>query len=411
MPSTILGKHALVLPSGGTALRPASPAAGSTRYNTDTGLMEFFNGSAWIGNKTIVPPAVNSITGNIYYTFPSTLSLSISYATETVTVRFNISGVNTDVANVAVSAGNASLTVPAAVYNSAVGTSVYVSVINNDGMSSSNSIPMTVLGVPSGGSITISGGYRYHTFTSSGSLTVPSGFSASAQYLAIAGGGGGGVSVGGGGGAGGYISSTVSISAGTYSFTIGGGGTGSALGQNGGNTTAFGVTAIGGGGGCGAISGGSANSGGSGGGGKGCCAGNFSGGSGTAGQGNAGAAGYGADHAAAGGGGGGGASSAGSGGTGSAGGNGGNGATWFDGVTRAGGGGGGAQENGGVAYPAGSGGSGGGGGGGGGVTTKAIDGTANTGGGGGGSGFNQAGMGVAGNGGSGVVIVRYALPT
>lgn len=407
MPSTILGEHALVLPSGGTALRPASPAAGSTRYNTDTGTMEFFNGSTWIGTNMI--PVVNSVTGTIYYTLSSTLSLSISNATETVTVRFSISGVNTDVANVAVSAGNASLTVPAAVYNSAAGTTVVVSVINIDGKPSSNSIIKSIQAMPSGGSITISGGYRYHTFTSSGSLTVPSGYSASAQYLVVAGGGSGGYLHGGGGGAGGYISSSTTISAGTYTITIGAGGASSnPNGIQGGSSSAFGVTAVGGGFGSGRDGGTTGGSGGSGGGGKG---GNvqYAGGSGTAGQGNAGAAGNGAWAGAEGGGGGGGASSAGSVGTIAAGGNGGNGATWFDGVTRAGGGGGGSTTTNG-AYPAGSGGSGGGGGGGAGVT-NAIAGTANTGGGGGGSGYNPSGVGAAGAGGSGVVIVRYAVPS
>ena len=53
--------------------------------------------------------------------------------------------------------------------------------------------------VVTGGTIVTSGGYRYHTFTSSGSFTVSSG-SKSVEYLIVAGGGG---SQGGGGGAGG----------------------------------------------------------------------------------------------------------------------------------------------------------------------------------------------------------------
>jgi hypothetical protein len=38
----------LQYPAGTTAQRPTSPAAGMTRFNTDTLLMEYYNGTAWI---------------------------------------------------------------------------------------------------------------------------------------------------------------------------------------------------------------------------------------------------------------------------------------------------------------------------------------------------------------------------
>jgi hypothetical protein len=68
----------------------------------------------------------------------------------------------------------------------------------------------------------------------------------------VGGGGGGGLCSptdgkpgGGGGGGGGVVYQTsVSVQAGTYDITIGSGG---AVGENGGNTTAFGLTAYGGG--------------------------------------------------------------------------------------------------------------------------------------------------------------------
>jgi hypothetical protein len=130
--------------------------------------------------------------------------------------------------------------------------------------------------------------YKVHTFTSSGTLTVASGVK-SASMLLVAGGGGGGFDVGGGGGGGGCISTTVSISAGVYGVVIGSGGTSAPSnniqGGDGGNSTAFGYTAIGGGGGGSYTTAGTGRNGGSGGG-----AGsyNYSGGSGTAGQGYAG---------------------------------------------------------------------------------------------------------------------------
>ena len=88
-----------------------------------------------------------------------------------------------------------------------------------------------------GGTITTSGDFKIHTFTSSGTFTVTSaggpGGSNTVDYLVIAGGGGSGAEVGGGGGAGGYRESFpnpatggLSVSAQGYPITVGGGGAG-----------------------------------------------------------------------------------------------------------------------------------------------------------------------------------------
>ena len=91
--------------------------------------------------------------------------------------------------------------------------------------------------------------YKAHTFTSSGTFTAES--TGTIDVLAVAGGGGGGYQVGGGGGAGGLLYGTISVVAQSYSIIIGSGGGGAPssgnYGTNGGNTTAFGATAIGGG--------------------------------------------------------------------------------------------------------------------------------------------------------------------
>ena len=75
----------------------------------------------------------------------------------------------------------------------------------------------------------------------------------SVDYLVVAGGGAGGGRHGGGGGAGGLLTGTKTLGAGSYGITIGNGGTAvvnaDAIGGNGGNSTALGMTAIGGGGG------------------------------------------------------------------------------------------------------------------------------------------------------------------
>lgn len=230
------------------------------------------------------------------------------------------------------------------------------------------------------------------------------------DFLMVAGGGSGSVGGGsgnfGGGGAGGLIYTTGygGITPGnSYTITVGAGAptqTVQYTATNGANTTAFGQTAIGGGGGYG-LSGGSGG------------AGYPNGGSGTAGQGNNGGRTQDA------GGGGGGAGVAGSNWSGG-GGPGGNGlsyditgtATYY-----AGGGGGGGNADG-DNYPGASGGLGGGGGGANAYEFSAGDGgagTANTGGGGGGGANvrngSSSGHAYGGAGGSGVVIIRYASST
>ena len=132
----------------------------------------------------------------------------------------------------------------------------------------------------SGGSITTAGGYQIHTFTSPGAATFTAvlssfaggngsvrsngiantgagGTSAYVEVLMIAGGGGGG-SIGGGGGAGGYIYGSTAVASGSNPLNIGAGGNQSPsghgqsiVGTQGGNSTGFGLTAIGGGFGCG----------------------------------------------------------------------------------------------------------------------------------------------------------------
>ena len=107
------------------------------------------------------------------------------------------------------SSSSASVAVPAAVYNNVTaGNVVTISVTNSDGLESSG-VSHTAIALPSGGTVTTSGNYRIHSFTSSGTF-VNTLASLSVEYLVIAGGGGGGVgdqnavAYGGGGGAGGY---------------------------------------------------------------------------------------------------------------------------------------------------------------------------------------------------------------
>ena len=260
-----------------------------------------------------------------------------------------------------------------------------------------------------GGTVTTSGSYTIHTFTSSGSL-VTSGASKSVEYLVVAGGGSGGYDDGGGGGAGGYRNSTsgeasggggsaetaLVLGVGSYTVTIGAGAAATTTASaSGGNSVFSTITSIGGGRGGGNISAGpDASGGGSGGG----CSLVSNIGAGTSNQGFAGGNGSATANKRGGGGGAGelgstdGANFGGDGVTSSINGT----------ATLRGGGGGGSTRG----SQVGTGGNGGGGDGGVYDVVLPTDGTANTGGGGGG-GQGGSGSRLGANGGSGIVIIRY----
>jgi hypothetical protein len=112
----------------------------------------------------------------------------------------------------------------------------------------------------SGGTITYSGNYTIHTFTSTGSTTFSCPTKRSVEYLVVAGGGGGGSgygsAAGGGGGAGGFLTGTgYTVTTGaSITVTVGGGGAGGAsslntIGATGSNSVFGSITASGGGGG------------------------------------------------------------------------------------------------------------------------------------------------------------------
>ena len=420
---------AISLPHGTTAQRPSSPSIGYLRYNTDTGALENYTSNGWL-KVSVQTPIVSSFSGSIYSGYSSTITFSgQNFGTSPATVTFT-SGATTATATGTPTGGGTSLSVsvPSAIYGLSAGSVVSMTVANADAAISPISTT-SVIGMPSGGTITTSGSNRIHTFLSSTqNFVVPTGFSATASYLLVAGGGGGGDRFGGGGGAGGVLTGTTSITANTYSITVGSGGAGgqsnNTAGSNGSNTTAFGLTAIGGGGGASEIT--SPGNGGSGGGSS------YTGGTagtGTSGQGyngGLGASTYGTGVRENGGGGGAGQAGFGGNSTTSQPPNGGSGILSFitGTATYYGGGGGGADNRvdsagyGGTV--AGIGGNGGGGAGGGGESNGQAssasgvggNGSTNTGGGGGGGSYipSLPGGRPGGNGGSGIVVISYPLP-
>ena len=288
--------------------------------------------------------------------------------------------------------------------------------------SMSQSMPQTVRAI--GGTITRSGGYTYHTFTSS-NMFIPNGNINSAEVLVIAGGGSGGGNKSGCGGAGGLVYFSGQSFTSPVSVVVGAGGSGvtSYRGASGTNSFIGSLTAAVGGGagggydGTGTVAAGLTGGSGGGGAGSDSSGGQGAGGSGTTGQGNAGGAGAYITTSTAAGGGGGGAGGAGTAGSGShlagVGGLGGVGSSAYSAwglATSTGqnvsstyyyaGGGGGGTRSGVSGWTGGYGGGGNGSDGG-----DNTAGAANTGGGGGASG--QTGSTPGASGGSGVVIIRY----
>jgi len=423
MAAIINGTTGISYPSWTTSARPTSPVIGQTGFNTTLNQLEVYGSAGWAQISTISPTLI-SVSGYIFNGISTTLSVTgTGFGTGAGVVRFTSGATQATVSVTPSSQTSLNVTIPSTIYALSGGTTVTMAYTNDQSVTTTG-LDVLVRGAPTGGTITTTGSYRVHTFTSSDNFVIPSTFplsTLSTQYLVVAGGGGGGAgngppsASGGGGGAGGYRSSVtgessgggasaesaLSLVLGSYTVTIGGGGAGvqDQNGTNGQNSVFATITSLGGGGGqCGTTG---FVSGGSGGG----ADYNSTGGSGTSGQGYAGGGGRTNPYY---GGGGGGAGAVGADYNTNSGRNGDGGI----GVT--------SSINGTATYRAGGGGSGvynpdstgvglgglGGGGNGGTVTGgSAVNGTANTGGGAGG------GPRLPANGGSGVVIVRYILPT
>jgi len=412
----------ITLNSNGTFSGTANAVSNNTTSNFTVTATDGAETASRAYSITVSAPIALSVSGTIFTGVASNLTVTATNTDGTVDIIFKEGGTTlSTLSNQTLSGNSKTVAVPSAVYNQSAGDTITITVA--DGANVSSGVNKTVSSVPTGGSISSSGGYRIHTFNSSSTFTVPSGLTLSnVEYVVVAGGGGvGSRQHSGGGGGGGYRSSVVgessgrgasaesrlTMTAGNYTVTIGGGGTSSnssnntnSGASNGGNSVFGSITSNGGGyggtynsagasGGCG---GGAGSEGGN----------SVNGGSGTSGQGYNG--GDGADNQGGGsGGGGGGAGSQGGDGSGNTvGGTGGSGvASSITGssVGRAGGGGGGSPSgNVGSATSGGGNGSLGNG--------TPVSGIANYGGGAGGGGSDSRGTV---NGGSGIVIVRYQL--
>jgi len=247
------------------------------------------NGQSAEASTTVIvlPPPTASISGSTsacLYASPPAITFTNPQSWP-ITVTYNVNGNAQTTINIA---GNANAIVFAPTTTG--GTYVYnlLSVVYQGSPACSNSISGTATikvssfnlspitgaticvgstttinspAAPTGGSITSSGGYRIHTFTSSGSFVTP--VANNYEVLVVAGGGGGASSSSatggaGGGGAGGLLNTTYVIgSSSTINVIVGNGGTPGIAGaiqsgNDGGNSSFGALVAIGGGGGAGA---------------------------------------------------------------------------------------------------------------------------------------------------------------
>ena len=170
-------------------------AIGTIIFNsTENQLQVYDNKANWKGFSPIDPTLTN-ISGTVYVGQAATLTLTgTNFLTANLQVNFVQATRSVDVNVTVTPASNtsASVTVPASVYNNVQnGDVLTIKVINSDG-GISDGLNTTVVALPTGGTITTSGSYRIHTFTSNGNF-INTLTNLSVQYLVIAGGGGGGV--------------------------------------------------------------------------------------------------------------------------------------------------------------------------------------------------------------------------
>ena len=211
------------------ALTQDAPPTFSTNANTNIGTV--YEGSTNFANLTTI--AATDPDGD-------TITHTISAGALPSGVSLNTNGTLTGTVGSS-QAGNFTFTVQAATSNYTI-TRQFI---------------MSVAVLPTGGNVTTDGTYRIHTFTSSGTFTTA--FNAGVELLVVGGGGGGAGTFAGGGGAGGVVHdpSGATMTSGSYTITVGQGGLGGLGWQNingmrgntGTDSTAFGLTAKGGGGG------------------------------------------------------------------------------------------------------------------------------------------------------------------
>ena len=201
---------------------------GQVILNTTTGVLEYYDGSTW-SKVSAVLAKLNTVTGNIFVGLAQNLTLAgEGFLSSNLVVRFvqSADSIDSSVTVTPSSDTAATVAVPAAVYNNVTAGRVVEITVTNSDNSTSSPVNKTALALPSGGNISTSGGYRIHTFNSSGTF-VNTVASLSAEYLIVAGGGGAGqAGTSGDSGSHGGNGSASSITGSSVTYAGGGGGCG-----------------------------------------------------------------------------------------------------------------------------------------------------------------------------------------
>ena len=224
--------------TGGVGIGTTTTAGRNAGVGTDVGTI-IFNSTAnqlqvyddklvWRGFSP-VDPTLTNISGTLYVGQAATLTLTgTNFLTANLQVNFIQATRSVDVTVTVTPTSNtaASVAVPASVYNNVQsGDALTIKVINSDG-GISEGLNLSVSALPTGGTVTTSGSYRIHTFTSDGNFVVPTGLTLNnVEYLVVGGGGGAGglrtSVVGATSGRGSSAESRVTYTAGTYAVDVG----------------------------------------------------------------------------------------------------------------------------------------------------------------------------------------------
>ena len=138
---TITGNAGLVVPTGTTAQRPASPINGTTRYNTTTSAFEFYQNGAWVtmAGGTVTSVAVAGSTGISTSGGPITTSGTI-----TLTLNSELQGLSALSAN-----GITTRTAPGTYASRTLtGTAGNIVITNGDGVVGNPTVNLATAGTP-----------------------------------------------------------------------------------------------------------------------------------------------------------------------------------------------------------------------------------------------------------------------
>ena len=182
------------LPAGTTAQRPGSPTTGNIRHNTETAVVEFYDGNSWV--PTVPLTAIDTISGNIFYNIASQIDINFTDSTlnssgNTITFKAGATTVATVTSQTVINGVISNVSIPSAVYQGySAGNNISISMTTATGLTT-NAVTTTILSPATGGNTVVTssdGTYRYHAFTAGG--TFNSQGVTSVEYLVVGGGGG-----------------------------------------------------------------------------------------------------------------------------------------------------------------------------------------------------------------------------